>query len=109
VLDTPRIAPCLGKDALAEVPEITAPLAARGLKWHNRPALLVSRYRCVALGDTKPTRVQTRRIVSRRGILRQMVAYAAALATGVFPDHRYSPTAILVDAVLLPDGTARCN
>mgnify|MGYP003111781449 FL=1 len=91
VLDTPAIAHVFGKDALAEVP-ITAPLGSARL--HGTIDRLLVSDTDVLLVDYK-----TNRVVPDtpdrcpEGILRQMGAYAAALAQ-VFPDHRIR-TAIL--------------
>jgi len=91
VLDTPELAHVFGKDALAEVP-ITAPLGPKRL--HGTIDRLLVSDTDVLLVDYK-----TNRVVPDtpdrcpEGLLRQMGAYAAALAQ-VFPDHRIR-TAIL--------------
>jgi len=91
VLDTPELAHVFGKDALAEVP-ITAPLGTERL--HGTIDRLLVSDTDVLLVDYK-----TNRVVPDtpdrcpEGLLRQMGAYAAALAQ-VFPDHRIR-TAIL--------------
>ena len=91
VLDTSELAHVFGKDALAEVP-ITAPLGPKRL--HGTIDRLLVSDTDVLLVDYK-----TNRVVPDtpdrcpEGLLRQMGAYAAALAQ-VFPDHRIR-TAIL--------------
>jgi ATP-dependent helicase/nuclease subunit A len=91
VLDTPELAHVFGKDALAEIP-ITAPLGTERL--HGTIDRLLVSETDVLLVDYK-----TNRVVPDtpdrcpEGLLRQMGAYAAALAQ-VFPDHRIR-TAIL--------------
>ena len=84
VLSAPELAPIFAADALAEVP-VTAPLGARRL--HGViDRLIVTPERILAVdfktNATVPTRVED----CPEGLLRQMGAYAAALAQ-IYPDR----------------------